>query len=405
MGTELTDKYSLGNKPLTSNSASVITGDKPMLGFVQRGDVINDAKVDPGKKPIYFGDSPDSEQISKILEKYAEENIAIIPQGPDNFIEVEITQDAEYRVMGFLANSPQGELWLVKSLRTEAPDPMIIKAIKIYNPNISNDPARVHRMAANEERAYKHVERSKYFPKFYEKCYVRNEKKGEAPFLIANVIEYIQGHSLEKFKVENLSDELRVLILEDLAKGLDLMHRRKLIHRDFKPSNVIIPNSNKDNWFVDYLRKGTERPNAKICDLALASDIDQSKGQIIDFKDEFSEGYVSPDIRMGKSPTVADDYYSYVATAFFTLTGQRPFLDEGIKDGKYLEKNLVDIIPLRPDLPNSVKVELNLLFKQLLVDQEYKNFKSTLEIFNKINSILYSPKRKLHDSLRHAFSV
>ncbi len=60
------------------------------------------------------------------------------------------------------------------------------------------------------------------------------------PILLYYVMEYIEGHSLEDLRSKTISAEAMFSILKQIANGLAAIHSKGVVHRDFKPANVMI---------------------------------------------------------------------------------------------------------------------------------------------------------------------
>jgi serine/threonine-protein kinase len=123
------------------------------------------------------------------------------------------------------------------------------------------------------------------------------------------VMELVDGESLEDrlARVQRLEPEAAVQILAEVARALDYIHAQGVVHRDVKPSNLLLP----------------ERGGVKITDFGIAhlswAPMTRS-GELIG-----TPAFMAPEqIRTGDvSP--ATDVYALGLVAFEMLTGTRPF--------------------------------------------------------------------------------
>lgn len=132
------------------------------------------------------------------------------------------------------------------------------------------------------------------------------------PFL---VMEYVDGKSLADLILEEgpLEVERSLPIFRQVCIGLQYAHENGVLHRDVKPSNVILRESGKE-------------PIAKICDFGIAKL--QSDDQSISHQGAAigSPPYISPEgVRSGEDVDERSDVYSMGCLIFETLTGKVPF--------------------------------------------------------------------------------
>lgn len=122
------------------------------------------------------------------------------------------------------------------------------------------------------------------------------------------VMEYVEGESLkEKLRRGPLPAEEVVAIVTQIGAALDYAHAAGVIHRDVKPSNVLIAGD------------GT----AKLADLGIATAIDATK--ITTTNDIIGTlSYIAPERLENAADHPSADVYSLAAVAFEALCGQRP---------------------------------------------------------------------------------
>ena len=127
------------------------------------------------------------------------------------------------------------------------------------------------------------------------------------PFI---VMEYVRGESLEDLLRREGAQPPSVVLrrLEQIARALDQAHAGGVVHRDVKPSNLLLD----------------EEGNVHVADFGVASaaglDSLTQAGTVIG-----TAGYLSPEQAQGAAATPASDRYGLAVVAFELLAGSRPF--------------------------------------------------------------------------------
>lgn len=128
---------------------------------------------------------------------------------------------------------------------------------------------------------------------------VHNFEKSNQNYYL--VMEYIQGHSLDKH--EKKFDESTMQIILGCSKTLDYTHKHRVIHRDLKPSNIMISNNGV----------------LKIIDFGIANFLN------LKYSDDFIMGtpiYMSPEQIRGEKLDQRTDVYSLGLVAYELMTGK-----------------------------------------------------------------------------------
>jgi len=147
----------------------------------------------------------------------------------------------------------------------------------------------------------------------------------ESPAGAAIVMELIDGVSLRDIlKAQGATTpEAALVVLHGSLLGLAIAHRRGVVHRDYKPENVLIG--------ADGVSKLTDFGLA-----ARAGDRPIPAGTLL---------YVAPEQMMGGPATPASDVYSATATFYECLTGVPPF---GGDAERLIRAHQSDPVPLDP---------------------------------------------------------
>ncbi len=129
--------------------------------------------------------------------------------------------------------------------------------------------------------------------------------RGE-PFL---VMEYVEGRNLQEvLRQEGPPEQRRVARWgRDLAEALEACHKEGVLHRDVKPSNILL----------------TPEGNVRLTDFGVAHDA-QAHTQLT----QGAVGtllYMAPELLDGAAPTSASEVYALGATLYELLSGGPPF--------------------------------------------------------------------------------
>ena len=135
------------------------------------------------------------------------------------------------------------------------------------------------------------------------------------------VMEYVDGITLRDLIREGPIDERDVArIAVDVAEGLHVAHSAGIVHRDVKPSNVLLGPSPLpgSTW------------HAKLADFGIAFLLDTTRvttpGLVVG-----TAAYIAPEQAQGAAPAPPADVYAFGIVLIEALTGTRPYADaEGI---------------------------------------------------------------------------
>lgn len=119
------------------------------------------------------------------------------------------------------------------------------------------------------------------------------------------VMEYVAGTTLARWQA--LQPRARVLdAYEQAARGLAAVHRAGLVHRDFKPANVLVGSD---------LR-------VRVADFGLATMISTAGASAGPLSG--TPEYMAPELFAGRPPTPRSDQFSFCVALWEAITRQRP---------------------------------------------------------------------------------
>ena len=234
-------------------------------------------------------------------------------------------QLANFRIERAIGRGGMAQIYYGQDVKLQRP-----VAIKVIDVRLRGNPAYAQRFV-REARAvalwrHEHIVQ----------IYYANDEDGLYYF----VMEYIAGQDLgsmiaayrAKRKLVPHADVLR--IGQAVAEALDYAHRKRVVHRDVKPSNILV---GRDGRVV-------------LTDFGLALDVAQgSLGEVFG-----SSHYIAPEQARRSSQAVPQsDLYSLGVVLYEMLTGSAPF-DDPSPTAVALQH-----ITLPPPLPRDINPKLN----------------------------------------------
>ena len=181
-----------------------------------------------------------------------------------------------------------------------------IVAVKVLAPELASNPTGRKRFA-REAQAAAAVSHDHVVPIFA----VKDKEDSQPSNLPYLVMEYIDGQSLQEQVNEHGPLELKEILRigQQVAAGLSAAHLQGLIHRDVKPSNVLLQN-------------GVQR--VKITDFGLARAVDDvgitRTGEVAG-----TPQYMSPEQAQGHALDPRSDLFSLGSVMYAMCTGRGPF--------------------------------------------------------------------------------
>jgi serine/threonine protein kinase len=179
------------------------------------------------------------------------------------------------------------------------------------------------------------------------------------------VQEYIEGNTLfQHLNTYGVMDAASVQsFLVDVLQVLGCVHDRKIIHRDIKPDNIIIRQSDQKPVLIDF---GAVR---------------ETMGTVINTQGNSSQsivigtpGFMPSEQAIGR-PTFASDLYSLGLTAIYLLTGKMPQdLPTDSMSGEIQWKHLA------PNIPR----ELSLVLDRAILISVKERFQTSREMLNQL---------------------
>jgi len=189
-------------------------------------------------------------------------------------------------------------------------------------------------------------------------------------------MEFVEGETLEKLikRSGRLDVKLALEIATQVAAGLAAVHEQNLVHRDIKPTNIMV--RLKDEGSV----------TAKIIDLGLAKTLDESASEAgISSPGAFAgtPEFASPEQFAGVGVDIRSDLYSLGVTLWVMLTGQTPYRGTS---AELMHQHLH--APLAIGQLHHVPQQVVLLIEILLEKDPGRRFQSPAELLKGIATIM-----------------
>jgi serine/threonine protein kinase len=242
-----------------------------------------------------------------------------------------------YHLLAPLGRGGMGTVYLARDTRlAEELGDEVLVALKVLPPKIAQGEARMLARFHREIDLGKRVNHPNV---------VRTFAGGEADGVNYLAMEYVPGKTVGQLVVNGGRLEFgeAARLFADVAAGLEGLHERGLVHRDMKPSNVIL----------------TQEGRAKILDLGFAfvpgeplpddPTIVGGLGYIVG-----TMNFISPEqARDALAARPASDLYSLGCSLYCVLTGTPPFPGGTAKDKIRRQQTLkpTSITELNPEVP------------------------------------------------------
>ena len=127
------------------------------------------------------------------------------------------------------------------------------------------------------------------------------------------VSEYIEGQSLDQWMKDNPCPDMETVrtIIEQIARGLQAIHRQEMLHQDLRPNNIMIESSGT----VKIIDFGAVRV-AGVAEISGVQQQQHIRGTM---------QYTAPEYFLGEPGTTRSDIFSLGIIAYQMLSGRLPY--------------------------------------------------------------------------------
>ncbi len=187
-------------------------------------------------------------------------------------------------------------------------------------------------------------------------------------------MQYVQGKTWERIIIENkrLEWKASVRVAIDVLKALEYAHGRGIVHRDMKPSNVLVRAHDAMATVMDF-------GIAKMTTSTKLTATGQTMGTV---------RYMSPEQVRGQEVDLRTDIYSLGATLYESLTGDTPF--DGSTHFEIMTKHLSEA----PRPPSHLGVELPALVEEAVMHSLAKRAEDRYDTARDMRKLLESALRE-----------
>ncbi|WP_319419262.1 protein kinase domain-containing protein [Pleurocapsa sp. FMAR1] len=269
-----------------------------------------------------------------------------------------------YAITRYLGGKKRIETYLADNLRRQYQSPCLIKQIEL--PNVQgNGETTIEKRFAEELSILERLGYHEQIPQ------LRDHFTENDQFYL--VQEYIPGENLAlKIEQQDLSTAQIINILISTLGVLNFIHQNRIIHRNIRPSNLLIRSEDQQVVLTDFgiLTDIGTLPNATL---------DSSQTQD-------KQNYCSPEQIAGR-PTISSDIYALGMTAIEALTKIKPGrFSRDRQTGKLLwQENLAVDRRFAKIIDKMVYLDLG---------QRYQSASKILDDLQKIKSVSKSATRK-----------
>ncbi len=249
---------------------------------------------------------------------------------------VDGTPFGRYRLIELLGRGGMGEVWRAYDTETQR-----VVAVKVLPANLANDPTFEQRFRREALAAAgltdPHVVPIHNFGEIDGRLYVD--------------MRLISGRDLQAIIAEGVLPPARaVAIIEQIASALDDAHRIGLVHRDVKPSNILV----------------TDHDFAYLIDFGIARAAGEAgitgTGNVIG-----TWAYMAPERLSGGRNDPRGDTYALACVLHECLTGSQPF------PGKSIEQQVGGHLGLPPPRPSALRRDVPVQLDAVIATGMAKN--------------------------------
>jgi serine/threonine protein kinase len=192
------------------------------------------------------------------------------------------------------------------------------------------------------------------------------------------VMDYIEGTSLSSLVKQNgrLTEQVAINYMLQVLEALTFVHAEGILHRDLKPDNLIVRNTDKQIILIDFGIAREYVENETITHTAM-----------------LSVGYAPPEQKDTRAKRTASvDLYSVGAVLYFCLTGQRPQTTDEIATDDYLSAK---------SLNPAISPAMNSLIDKAIAKKPANRFQTCEEMIAALKNLQGTTPTQKHEQAKN----
>lgn len=265
-------------------------------------------------------------------------------------------QIAGYKILNLTGQGAMGKIYKALQISMDR-----LVAIKVLTPQLTQ----------NEKFVERFFQEARAVAKLNHPNIIQGIDVGESNGVHYFAMEYIEGSDLGALVTQNgpLEETQALDIIIQVTRALDHAHKHNMIHRDVKPSNIMIT---KDNI-------------VKLCDLGLARLITKVTDTVGRQTLTGTPTYISPEqARSAADIDIRSDIYSLGATFYYILLGSPPFTGESAIEviTKQLNQKPTPPKQKKPSISNLT----NSIILKMLAKNRAERFQTPAELIAQLES-------------------
>ena len=209
-----------------------------------------------------------------------------------------------YLIVRELHSNSRSHVYLAKDIATDTP--FVLKTPAV---DLSDDPAYLERFLM-EEWVARRINSAHVM-----KAGLQSRKRS----YLYTVAEYVEGQTLAQWLIDNPAPDLESVrnIAEQIAAGLQAMHRKEILHQDLRPENIMID----EQGSVKIIDFGAVRV-AGIVEAANTAEQPELLGTAL---------YSAPEYFIGEVISSRSDLFSLAVIVYHMLSGRFPYGTQVVK--------------------------------------------------------------------------